>query len=343
MVYSPTESSQGCSCDPAVITTDCTQKPCTPFFSFFLSLQCIILILYVVIIVTMEVRKKKGDNVLWRIMISAALVGTLAKILRLGFLANPSTRFRVGQIGLLLLYNTHFCFSFLCFLTLLFFWAKLYHDLFGSSAKLFGKLLPFYILSVFFVIIFFYGQVVALAMTGTTYFFFPLMGGGISFFLAVAFLIYSVFMWKRFLREYNRASLFFQTFISVIIVSTITVILVIDLVIGELSKFNTTTDYLIKHSIYETLFVAIYVALPSGFFVHIFKEKSSQTNSANSKDSANATMGTISKISLASVMDVSLTADGVPEGCELGWHRQIMEGKEIEMSSLDTDVTTPPV
>lgn len=49
----------------------------------------------------------------------------LAKVLRLGILANPETRHKAGQVVLLLLFNTHLCCCTIGFITLLFFWYTL--------------------------------------------------------------------------------------------------------------------------------------------------------------------------------------------------------------------------
>lgn len=123
---------------------------------FFLSLQCIVLICYVVAIIVVEsnhfsTRGKKKSN-LWRVILPCCTVACLgilfilsfihnsiflyffhhiwlliiifciAKVIRLGLLANPATRHSVGQVGLLFVYNTHLCFCTIGFITLLFFW-----------------------------------------------------------------------------------------------------------------------------------------------------------------------------------------------------------------------------
>jgi len=263
------QTGDGCSCDPAIYTSDCTSTPCVPFFSVFLSFQNLILISYVVLIIISEYKRKGNDNALWRIMLAAGLIGTLAKVLRLGLLANPDTRHTAGQVGLLFLYNTHMSFGFLCYLTLLFFWARLYHDLVPTK-EIFGKLFPIYIFFVAFIFVFFYGQVVALAVTGINYWFFPLFGGLVFLIFGITFDVYAVILWKNFVAKLDKNTLFYRLYMSAIMSSILLVFFIIELAISNLTHFNTTNQFLVKHSIYETLFVAIYVALPSGFLIHYF-------------------------------------------------------------------------
>lgn len=263
----------GCSCDPAVDTTDCTSKPCEPFFTTFLVLELIVLLSYITLFIVIEVRTrdKKKSN-LWRIVLIFAGLGCLAKVLRLGILANPHTRFEVGLAALLFLYNTHLCFGYIAFVSLLFFWMRLKHDLVMDN-KLFGKLKPIYVGVIIFTVIFYYAQVIVQATSGdtTVMFYLMLMNGVVCFVLAVAFIIYGIVIWREFLKESEHNNLFFRIYVSALTAAVLIIAFVIELAVSNITNFNSTNQYLIKHSIYETLFVAQFISIPAGFVVHYYK------------------------------------------------------------------------
>jgi len=281
----------GCSCDPAVVTTDCTQAPCTTFFSVFLFLECVVLSAYVGLICLVEFRHRiKSRTNLWRIVLGTAATGCFAKVLRLALLANSKTRFEVGQVVLLFLYNTHLTFGFIACLTLLYFWARLHHDL-RQTQTLFGKLFPLYIGSVVVTIVFYYAQVIVqgAAYNETVMYVLQLVNGLVCFSLAVAFLIYGSILWREFVRAADPTSLFYRIFVSAIVTSVFIILFCLELAISKTTSFNTTRDYLVKHSLYEILFLGMFVAIPSGFIAFYFRSlvygeetKSSQHVSASS-------------------------------------------------------------
>jgi len=109
-----------CSCDPYSPTSNCCVSCCSPFFSVFLVLEAIVLIVLVVFYFIVECVAKKKSK-LWRLIFTTASISCLAKVTRLGMLANPATRHK-SSVALLFFLNTHQCFGLIAFLSLVFFW-----------------------------------------------------------------------------------------------------------------------------------------------------------------------------------------------------------------------------
>jgi len=265
-----TESQEkSCYCDPVSKTSDCHQDWCTPFFAVFFTLHTILLFALIAFFLTVEFRTKNRSN-LWRIILGCGILAQTAKVVRTGLLINVANRESMDVL-LYTLYNTHVCLGSISFISLLFFWARLHHDLVKDN-KTFGRLLPVYITIVVLFVFFYYLQVVALALNWNptipdvcTY------GSGIvSFVMALAYIIYAFLLWQSVLKESgNRDNVFFKMYVSAFVCSVL--IIVFDLFILGFNvnpAFDTTRDYLIKNSVYETLYLLLFLSLPSGFVVH---------------------------------------------------------------------------
>jgi len=166
------------------------------------------------------------------------------------------------------------CFGSVSFVTLLFFWARLQHDLVPGKRGIFGKLNPIYITIVVILFVFYYLQVVFSSIVNS-----PAMGdvctfttGAVFFILSVSYIVNGLFLWKQFLQASDRDNIFFKMFLSAFISSIILLTTVLCLfAFNVVSDFNTTRAFFIKHSIYETLFILLFLCFPSGFVVHYFQ------------------------------------------------------------------------
>eukprot|EP00026_Physarum_polycephalum_P009872 Phypoly_transcript_10009.p1 GENE.Phypoly_transcript_10009~~Phypoly_transcript_10009.p1 ORF type:complete len:444 (+),score=48.18 Phypoly_transcript_10009:41-1333(+) len=240
--------------------------------STFLALELLLFCFYVFTIIHVEIKSKK-KSILWRIILPTAGVACLSKAARLAVLADPHTRFKVGEVVLLFLYNTHLCMATISYITLLFFWMRLKHDLVANQ-RIFGKLKPGYIAAVTITVIFYYAQVLAKGILAHPDFvmYVLMFGNGlVCFSLAVVFLCYTVAIWKPYLSQQNTTTLFYKTFIGATISSIIVIGFCIELVISNTTPFNATWQYLIKHAIYESLFLFQLIGILSGFVVHYFQ------------------------------------------------------------------------
>jgi hypothetical protein len=84
----------GCSCDPAIYTSNCDQTPCTPFMGTFLFFQVVLLFCYFFTIIHVEVTSRK-KSLLWRIILPSAGISCLCMYI--------------------ILYCTYFWFFYICF------------------------------------------------------------------------------------------------------------------------------------------------------------------------------------------------------------------------------------
>jgi len=259
-----------CSCDPISPTSDCHEDKCTPFFATFFSLQLILLLFLVAFFFLVEYKSEKRSW-LWRIILGCGVIAELAKVIRTGLLINKDHRHTMDTF-LYTLYNTHLCFGAFSFVSLLFFWARLQHDLVPSK-KLFGKLMPAYVIIMLLFCIFFYLQIFFLSsyndsMVANVCVY---ATGFVFLVLALSYIINGLFLWKTFLSTTDKQNLFFRMFLSAFVSSILIVIFNVFLLAFNVVDFNTTNDYLIKHSIYESLFILLFLAFPSGFVVHYFE------------------------------------------------------------------------
>jgi len=259
-----------CSCDPIAPTTDCHPYKCTPFFAVVFPLHVLVLIYLITVTFLME--RSVARKGLWRIMLICAISAETAKVIRTGLLLNPPFRNSMNTF-LFFLYNTHLCFGSIAFLSLLFYWVRLLHDV-ARNPKLYGKLLPIYIVTISLVFIFYYLQVIFQAVwphspnisNGCKY-----ASAGIILIMAVVFVVYAFFIWKIILEPSNdkQGDLFLKTYISVFVTSMLLIIVCI--FTFSTSRLNSTNNYLMKHTIYETLFLSLFLSFPAGFVLHYYK------------------------------------------------------------------------
>eukprot|EP00026_Physarum_polycephalum_P011846 Phypoly_transcript_12092.p1 GENE.Phypoly_transcript_12092~~Phypoly_transcript_12092.p1 ORF type:complete len:242 (+),score=22.11 Phypoly_transcript_12092:315-1040(+) len=197
----------------------------------------------------------------------------MAKVIRLGIIAHPHTRQTVSQTTLLFLYNTHYCWLSIGFITLLFFWMRLQHDL-AVRKQLFGKLKPGYIAAVVITFVFYYAQVLVSAVAPRSKYLadlFLLTCMLVSFLLALVFLGYTITIWKSCIQQSNVSSLFYKTSISAIITSALVFAVCVEFLVAQVTNLNTSNQYLIKHIFYETLFLFMACTIPSSFITHYYQ------------------------------------------------------------------------
>jgi len=213
--------------------------------------------------------KSSYKGTLWRIIFCCGIFAEFAKVLRTGLLLNPSNRSTM-DVFLYVLYNTHACFSSICFITLLFFWARLYHDLVPNK-KVFGKLFPAYIFFVVFVCFFYYLQVIvySVASTAATIAWCSIATGVISFVIATSYLAYSALLWQTFIKTADRRNIFFKMFLSAFLSSIVVLLIVVFVLAFDFVDFDSTTaQFVVRHSIYESLYLCLFISFLSGFVIH---------------------------------------------------------------------------
>ena len=76
LTYSPWYHAGGCSCDPAIYTSDCDQSSCTAFMTSFLFFDLCLLLCYFITTIHVEVRGRK-KSLLWRIILPTAGIACL--------------------------------------------------------------------------------------------------------------------------------------------------------------------------------------------------------------------------------------------------------------------------
>lgn len=76
----------------------------------------------------------------------------------------------------------------------------------------------------------------------------------------------------RCIPSFSHSNNYFQTYVSAVATSLFILFFCIELLVSNTTSFNTTTQYLIKHAIYETLFVGELVAIPR-YISFFFKKK----------------------------------------------------------------------
>jgi len=262
---------KSCQCDPLVVLTDCHEERCTIFFSVFFSLHTIVLMSWIGFAIIMEVTAYQRGP-LFRLIFYCGSIASCAKVARTGLLLNVAYRDSIPNV-LNTLYNTHLCFGGMGFTSLLFFWARLYHDI--TNKHMFGRLLPSYITVNFFMIIFFYGQVVAQAKLNHSQVpdYFKLANGFVMLILSMSYFVYGILLRKTFYEMRDRYSLFYQIFLSAIFTSIFLFMMDIELGVSYfVGNTNQPTDiFIVRHSIYEILFILQFMSMQSGFLYHYFK------------------------------------------------------------------------
>eukprot|EP00026_Physarum_polycephalum_P012226 Phypoly_transcript_12512.p1 GENE.Phypoly_transcript_12512~~Phypoly_transcript_12512.p1 ORF type:complete len:325 (+),score=19.36 Phypoly_transcript_12512:114-1088(+) len=272
------ETAPGCSCDPYSPTNNCCVSCCTPFFGVFLFLQACILTVLVSFYTVVELRAQK-KSVLWRLIFSSAIISCAAKVLRLGMLANPATRHKSNEL-LLLFLNTHQCFGIIGFLSLVFFWARLHHDITRMPKKgssIYGKLLPIYIVIAVLTLVLYYGQLPVDKVfhgTGALLDSFKLLSSCVAIISAVAYIVYAVLLWTTVNKKRDTNPLFYRIYISAFVTAIFLIIVCLVVFVTRIYDSDSVRSYFIRHSIYEICYFAQLAALPSGFIVHFIKTKS---------------------------------------------------------------------
>jgi len=264
-------NSTHCQCDPVAPLSDCDESKCTPFFAVVFSVHIVVFFFVVGTFIIVEYRLAQ-NNALWRIILGCGLISETAKVIRTGLLLKESYRYSMN-VFLYALYYVHIAFGCCAFVSLLMFWARLRHDLKQNSEnKIFGRLFPWYIGVFIFILVFNCLDVIF-------YRFFPNnvtiadgIGGStlmVVALIAIAFFVYGTLLWNSFLKTSSRDNIFFKTFVSALVTSALTILLMIFYFAFNFSSLGATTnDFLIRHSIYESIFVGMYFSFPSGFVAH---------------------------------------------------------------------------
>jgi len=249
-----------CCCDPNDPTSDCGGSVCVTFYTTVFAINVPILAgLFVFLIFYNIVVGSQNRSRLWNTVLVTAVLASFGRTSWLGF---RMTRTVLAQEVDLLFTNIYLYFGLVCFLSLLFFWARLYHDVQSSTAKkLFGRLQPAYIaaLSVLLVV---YVTEIFLAMH------FPSLERILSFtncFMAFAtttcYLVYGILIWKTMLK--NKAMpLMFKVYMSAMATALWVFILGLITLITRFISSDTTHDYIIRHSLYEILYALQFLTMP---------------------------------------------------------------------------------
>jgi len=280
---------QNCSCDPIWPTVDYDESKCIAFFSVFFCLQLLLLLFLVLFFCVGELRSSH-KAILWRVLFACSLIAQSAKVLRTGLLLNPAYRCNVAfkmELFLYALYNTHLCFSSVCFVSLLFFWARLYHDLVPSK-KIFGKLTPAYVFVFIFLCFFYYVEVVIISRAGgaASAEGFSVATGLVTFSLAASYIVYGLLLWQTFFVAGDRTKIFFKMFLSAFTSSIVMIVLDAFLLAFYFVSFSSTTNqYLVRHGIYESLYFVAFLSFLSGFVVHFVTHGFAHTGTSNKKSS----------------------------------------------------------
>lgn len=301
-----------CYCDPISPTSDCNETPCTPFFAVFLPLHLLVFVGLLGFTILVEVQAKQRSH-LWRIILCAGIVAEFAKVLRTGLMLNVEYRHSLATF-LIALYNTHLYFATIAFISLLFFWARLYHDVLNK--KLFGKLTPAYIVSNILIGIFFYGQLVAQSESSVWVRSLMVTLNGVFFFiLSTVYIIYGFLLRKVLMGTRGRYDLFFKTFLSAFVSAILILLFIIEMAVSFITNFESTTDYLIKHSIYETLFISMFVSMPAGYISHYFK---ANVNVVKLPEEQEENLSSSKTIIISSTLPSYYTLPSFMGGCGLG-------------------------
>jgi len=285
-----------CSCDPYSRTDTCCVSCCVPFFSVFLVLEASVLLVLVVFYTGVEIKSQK-KSLLWRLIFSSAIVSNLAKVLRLGMLLNPATRHKSSML-LLFFLNTHQCFGIIGFLSLVFFWARLRHDISVSTKGIYGKLLPVYVATAILAIVLYYAQLPIERIyngAGVILNTFKLLSACVGLISAVAYVVYAILLWKTVLKKRDTHPLFYRIYISAFITAIFIVITALVVFITRFYGKSTVRDYFIRHSIYETCYFFQIAALPSGFIMHFIKSESYRKDASRIKSMTHPMTGSINQ------------------------------------------------
>lgn len=103
----------------------------------------------------------------------------------------------------------------------------------------------------------------------------------ILLYIANSLFAFSDFRFYLFCLCIDVCNIYMQTFCSALATAIFLFIISVVIIATRFTPSNTTSDFLVRHSIYETLYVALIISLPSGFVVFFFQNRQTWGLGAN--------------------------------------------------------------